>query len=391
MIIKNPARILRKLSLSALSLAMFAGTAATPALAQQWATSGSNIYNTNTGNVGIGTTTPGKLIDAVTSIAGGQAALRLTNTNNTNSASQAKVILSVGGTSAGDPLINFNVSGSQDWIAGVDTSDSRKFKIANTTAFGGSPDRLTINTSGNVGIGTTNPTALLSVGSTAINANSLNKYQFGYGYAKTDTTLRRAGTLAQSNESSQPFSLYTAVQGGASDYLRYALIQTGVEGLNNSGYLVLQGYGGNVGIGTTTPAQSLEVNGRIRMATWTADGTTVVYKNASGDIGIQSSDLRLKKNIAPISDSLAKIAGINGVLFNWKTESDDAKKTVGVIAQDVMKVLPEATFTFKNDKGEELYGVHYEKLTALLIQGVKDQQKQIDELRKEIEELKKSR
>ena len=63
-----------------------------------------------------------------------------------------------------------------------------------------------------------------------------------------------------------------------------------------------------------------------------------------------------------------------------------------MIAQEVEKVIPEIVrdkeMPLIDDSGETYKTVDYEKLTAVLIEGVKEQQKQINELRKEIEELK---
>jgi len=74
------------------------------------------------------------------------------------------------------------------------------------------------------------------------------------------------------------------------------------------------------------------------------------------------------------------ISQINGFKYNMLDEPDGAKKRLGVIAQDLLPILPEATFTITNEAGEQYFGVHYEKLTALLIEGVKEQQAEINSL-----------
>jgi len=159
--------------------------------------------------------------------------------------------------------------------------------------------------------------------------------------------------------------------------------------LTTTGNTYLATTSGNVGIGTTTPGQKLEVNGRIRMDLWSADGNIVVYKNASGDIGVQSSDVRMKKNITKIENPLDVVLALNGIKFNWVNEPDNAQKKLGVIAQDVQKVLPEAVFTSKNEKGEEYLGVHYEKLPVVIIEAVKAQQQEIQALKQEVDRLSK--
>ncbi|PIS22852.1 hypothetical protein COT49_03025, partial [candidate division WWE3 bacterium CG08_land_8_20_14_0_20_40_13] len=136
------------------------------------------------------------------------------------------------------------------------------------------------------------------------------------------------------------------------------------------------------------PLQKLQVAGRIRMDTWTADGDTAVYKNASGDIGLTSSDVRLKKNLTPITNALAIVKSLNAYTYNTVEESDDAKKRLGLVAQDLLPILPEATFKF-NVKGsdEEYYGIHYEKLTAVLAQAIKEQEIKIDEVTGEVKSI----
>jgi hypothetical protein len=143
-----------------------------------------------------------------------------------------------------------------------------------------------------------------------------------------------------------------------------------------------------VGIGTDSPAQQLHVAGRIRMNTWTADGSTLVYKNASGDIGVQASDARLKQNVTPIPDALKAVRALSGVTFNWRSDPAGAKKTVGLIAQEVQAVMPELTFECRGEDGQTYLGVHYEKVTAVLVNAIQEQQTRIDRQTAEIVALK---
>jgi len=102
------------------------------------------------------------------------------------------------------------------------------------------------------------------------------------------------------------------------------------------------------------------------------------------------SDINLKTNIRPFENPLEKITQINGVYYEWKPEFYESLgvssgKQIGVIAQDVEKVLPELVH-----EGPDGYkSVDYSKLTAVLIEAIKEQQKQIEELQKEVELLKK--
>ncbi|MBC7778282.1 MAG: tail fiber domain-containing protein [Phycisphaerae bacterium] len=163
----------------------------------------------------------------------------------------------VAGTNNGTLDLNFGATNSGEGIGSKRTAGGNQWGLDFYTA---GANRMSITNAGKVGISNTAPPALLSVGSTAVNS-SFNFYQFGYGAAKTNTSLIRAGTLAQSNESVQPFSFYVAAMGAAADANRVGVLQTGVEGLNNSGNIALQAYGGKVGVGTLAPAATLHVNG----------------------------------------------------------------------------------------------------------------------------------
>jgi len=120
------------------------------------------------GNVGIGTTAPATLLDVETPNAGGVNTIRVANTSNAVSSS-ARLSAGVAGTSAGDPYILWSVIGTQTWLAGIDNSDSDKFKVSSDNGADlGVSTRLTIDLSGNVGIGTASPGAsnLLELSST---------------------------------------------------------------------------------------------------------------------------------------------------------------------------------------------------------------------------------
>jgi hypothetical protein len=89
-----------------------------------------------------------------------------------------------------------------------------------------------------------------------------------------------------------------------------------------------------------------------------------------------TSDIKLKTNIQPIQSSLAKLFELNGVTFEWK---ESKEPSIGVIAQDVEKVFPELVQEVSDHKT-----VNYNGLVAVLIEALKEQQEQIDELKKAI-------
>lgn len=149
---------------------------------------------------------------------------------------------------------------------------------------------------------------------------------------------------------------------------------------------------GNVGIGITDP------------------GTYKLYVSGSAyaTSGWFSSDKKFKKDIAPIESALSKVLQINGVSFNWDTKGYEEKgfsegRHYGVIAQEIEKVLPEVvkTVRFKPKGKEEIEivpeeekieekAVAYNELIPILIEAIKEQQKEIDGLKAEMADLRNS-
>ena len=127
--------------------------------------------------------------------------------------------------------------------------------------------------------------------------------------------------------------------------------------------------------------QSLAINGR------TTNGYTFyVNGTASGSSAWgNTSDMRLKKEIVTIPNALNKVLELRGVNFKWK---DDSKLgdgiQMGFIAQEAEKVIPEVV-----QKNDDTYTMQYAPITAVLVEAMKEQQSQIDTLKKENEELKK--
>jgi hypothetical protein len=108
---------------------------------------------------------------------------------------------------------------------------------------------------------------------------------------------------------------------------------------------------------------------------------------ASDDIvAYASSDERLKNNIQPIQNPLEKINEISGNTFDWNEEKQDTYKgkDYGVIAQEIEKILPELVHT----KESGFKSVKYDKIIPLLIEGIKDLNKEVIELKKIIKESK---
>ena len=120
-----------------------------------------------------------------------------------------------------------------------------------------------------------------------------------------------------------------------------------------------------------------------------ADVTNVtMHSNAAVTFAgtvIESSARELKENIEPLSGSLDKIMAMQGVTFNWKDENRKTLgKDVGMIADEVSEIFPELV-SYEKEKPS---GIKYSKMVSLLVEGMKEQQNQIEELKAEIKALK---
>ncbi len=293
----------------------------------------------------------------------------------------------------------------------------------------GNAGNLILDTTGNVGIGTTNPTYRLSLGSGG--GKKLAVYEYGndfYGFGISSGTLEIYSGMITGTEdpeivvkangyvgigTTNPSGLLTLsneVKGSTqNNYIKF----TDVVDSNNeymfgmaNGRLFLApnddgawqwsrefGYDpssnawyseSSFGIGTTNPGSyKLYVNGSI----WYNGG------------GHQGSDERYKKNIVSIDNALEKVKNLNGVSYEWKTEefkeeNFDRGRHYGVVAQQVEEILPETV----KENSDGYKGVAYTELIPILIEAMKEQQqimdnqqKKMDELEAEIKKLKRDK
>jgi hypothetical protein len=112
-----------------------------------------------------------------------------------------------------------------------------------------------------------------------------------------------------------------------------------------------------------------------------SEAGAAIFKNDVTAFG-SPSDINLKENVKTITGALDKIDQLTGVIFNYKK---NGKKSTGLIAQDLQKVLPEVVYTSKDiDTEEEHLAVRYGNIAGLIIEAIK-------ELKKEVETLKESK
>lgn len=132
---------------------------------------------------------------------------------------------------------------------------------------------------------------------------------------------------------------------------------------------------GNMGVGTASPTERLEVNG-----------------NAKAIAFISISDKKFKKNIKSLENSLETIEALNGKSYQWnieefKEKKFDSRNHSGFIAQDLEKVLPHLVYTTENQEK----AVNYIELIPYLVEAIKEQQLQINELKSQLSENFKSK
>ncbi|OFW14081.1 MAG: hypothetical protein A3H27_09190 [Acidobacteria bacterium RIFCSPLOWO2_02_FULL_59_13] len=247
---------------------------------------------------------------------------------------------------------------------GGGTGDVRLFSKGGTERlfFGGPTNGETLTiASGKVGIGNLAPDAKLDViaAGTQIGVRGTTTNTSGYGVlgAAEDGSGVNYGVWGQSAS-----TLGTGVFGNAT---AESGSTAGVQGISASisGYGVY-GSGGAYGVYSEGNAH---VQGNL---------------SYSGTLA-NTSSRRFKTNIQQMQGALSQVERLRGVSFDWK---ENGKHTIGLIAEEVGEVVPEVVTYEEN--GVDAKGVDYARLTAVLIEAVKEQQAQIRQLQSEMEGLK---
>ncbi len=234
----------------------------------------------------------------------------------------------------------------------------------------------------NVGIGTTTPAAKMDIEGTGGGTgdvvqiyNTSSSSSFKNTVNIGDERVGTWGLIIGKSGAATPASGYHGP-----DAAHIINVQPGNLNLGTSNAVQMSiNAAGNVGIGTTAPSAKLEVCGNLKVI-GTINASGVI--NASQAISC-SSDRRYKKNILPLTNALSNVMKLQGVTYNFRTnEFPDKGFTdslqIGLIAQDLEKIFPQMVFT--DEKGFK--SIDYSRLTPVLVEALKEQQKTIDTLTK---------
>ena len=219
-----------------------------------------------------------------------------------------------------------------------------------------------------LGIGVLNPASRLHVSGGSAIETTLTIGASGTGNDKSSRVFLNEGEAGVTDSKKYGFSL--AYDGQGSQYGGLSANEFGILRHDNSSsgtaVMVMNrtddnvSFPGKVGIGQNIPSYKLDVDGVIR---------------ATGNI-FAFSDARVKENVVTIHNALDKVTRLRGVTYIRK-DIEDKDIRIGVIAQEVLEVVPEVVN--KDDNG--MYSVAYGDMNGLLIEAIK-------ELKAEIEELK---
>jgi hypothetical protein len=351
---------------------------------QELRSTGNSYFATTTGNVGIGTVTPGGRLSIVQDMTMG------------NDVTDGSFQLGIHGAT------DFN----KRLILGYDTNGNGfGFIKAGNRGVRYTPLVLQPN-GGGVGIGTTTP-------------NTADLYICDGGGPSSVA-------IDGANTSTASLSLMTKALGGSEAWndRKYWLIAARGNafadvgsrndffisfrnGLNDtwSNRFYIDQPTGFVGISTNNPLATLDVNGDIRVATGQIfSGTRCTggsyYLDLQGDrnmvlydsctmgttaiwaSGTQTSDIRLKKDITDLGPMLGIVEKLNPIRFHYKEGVYDDKPHIGLSAQELEKFFPEFVYTPPSSENKLIF---YDKISVVLIQAIKELKKEKDE---EVESLK---
>jgi hypothetical protein len=349
-----------------------------------------------TGNTGLGTSSPSTRLDL-------SSLNTTTAVNNTLRFTDTDTSLVSGDQFNGKIEFYSNETsavGVRSYIGGIINSTSQGSLIFGTTGATGSltggttvGERMRINSSGNVGIGTSSPSYKLDVNSgdfvideiaiRAVNNESTPKGvliiptadddSYNYNTISGDTVIVATGGR----------SLVIGA-GGLGSGFRFSgtSTPTPTSAVVTTGARL--GIGAAFYVSSEQPSTNIDVDGNARFRNIGSDPSAgALHYTLNGTLTTATSDIRLKENVEPLTNSLEKVLQLTGVTYSWIGQEG---KRIGFIAQEVEKVIPELVFT-NNNTEDKIKGIHLDNITAVLVEAIKEQQKIIEELKVRISNL----
>ena len=296
--------------------------------------------------------------------------------------------LDVNGTGRFTAAVDFNnnihlASGYNLYLDGGSNTYIKENGADTMTFTTAGSERIRINSGGNVGIGNTEPKVRLHV------QNDANGISTPLRLVNTNANVADRGTaiqLGQGNNGDYTAQIAAIMENGSPSYLNPSLRFYTMNNANAASSLVERmriRSNGRIHMGDISGVPD---NGHAVMITGTLHVSSVI-RSANDVVAYYSSDERLKKNIKTIENPIEKVKKLRGVEYEWNDKQDiyeEGTKDSGIIAQDVKEVLPQLV----KEREDGHLGVRHDRLVGLLIESVKEQQKQIEELKSEIQELK---
>ena len=307
------------------------------------------------GNVGIGTSLPTKKLEVASGNSGGDAALdsptiRINNTTASSDWDSEDVVGTLewyaSDTSGNAPYVTSFIKSVNETGNGTLPSGALTFGTSAYNAVGGATEAMRIDDGGNVGIGTTSPGAKFTVLKDGTQAASVS-------------TTYQIQTVSNSNGG-------IAIQAGDSSI---AYLVFGDNGDYDAGRIGYKNASHDLCFFTNNEEEMvLDSDGDLHV-----DRDVVAFSTTP-------SDKRLKKNIKDIDYGLDTIMKLSPKEYDWKK---DDTHDIGFIAQEVEEIIPEIVKDKKHfDK--DIKTLDYEKLTAVLIKAVQEQQQQINKLEEKL-------
>lgn len=239
-----------------------------------------------------------------------------------------------------------------------------------------------VDNSGKVGIGTTVPEAPLTVSSaetasTGLGGLTVRNTEGGkISIGCNQTGIVHTWIQARENEAFRDIALNPRggdvfIGQGATTQTQHRLY------VNGGGY-----FSGNVGIGTTSPSERLDVEGTARLRGIAAGSGTTVVADGNGKLLKSSSSRRYKTNIANLDADTDAVLNLRPVRFQWKTTGQN---DIGLIAEEVEQQLNDLVIYDNEGKPD---AVKYDRVSLYLLAAVKDLKAENESLKKANEDIK---